>query len=82
MAFGFVIAFAAAVFEGGYLGGAMLVNDLGMNESAFDEGPVRRYLFQVTDLPPRMKRLLHSTPGIVGFLPTAPGVAVATEDTR
>ncbi len=45
-------------------------------ESAFDEGPVRRYLFQVTDLPPRMKRLLHSTPGIVGFLPTAPGVAV------
>ena len=33
-----VIAFAAAVFEGGYLGGAMLVNDLGMNESAFDEG--------------------------------------------
>src|SRR5205085_6254309 len=44
--------------------------------SAFDEGPVRRYVVKVPDLPKRMRPLMHSTPGITTFLPAGPGVAV------
>jgi hypothetical protein len=45
-------------------------------ESAFDEGPVRRYVMRVPDLPKRMRPLMASTPGITTFLPAGPGVAV------
>ena len=44
--------------------------------SAFEEGPVRRYIVRVVDLPKRMRPLMENTPGIVTFLPAAPGVAV------
>lgn len=45
-------------------------------ESAFDDEPVRRYLFHVANLPQRMRPLLLATPGIHTFLPAGPGVAV------
>ncbi len=45
-------------------------------ESAFDEGPVRRYVVRVPDLPARMRSLMRTTPGITTFLPCGPGVAV------
>ncbi len=45
-------------------------------ESAFDEGPVRRTIVRVPDLPKRMRPLMQSTPGITMFLPAGPGVAV------
>lgn len=45
-------------------------------ESAFDDEPVRRYLFQVPSLPPRMRPLLQGTPGIYTFMPAGPGIAV------
>jgi hypothetical protein len=45
-------------------------------ESAFDDGPVRRYVMRIPELPKRMRPLMGSTPGITMFLPTAPGVAV------
>jgi hypothetical protein len=45
-------------------------------ESAFDEGPVRRYIVKLPDLPQRMRNLMASTPGITSFLPAGPGVAV------
>ncbi len=44
--------------------------------SAFDEGPVRRYILRVPDLPLRMRPLLRLTPGITTFVPAGPGVAV------
>ncbi len=44
--------------------------------SAFDEGPVRRYVMRVPDLPARMRPLMSSTPGITCFLPVSPGAAV------
>ena len=44
--------------------------------SAFDDGPVHRTVVLVPDLPKRMHPLLQSTPGIITFLPNAPGVAV------
>lgn len=44
--------------------------------SAFDEGPVRRYVLRVPELPLRMRPLMQKTPGITTFLPAAPGVAV------
>jgi hypothetical protein len=44
--------------------------------SAFDEGPVRRYVVRVSDLPRRMRPLMRLTPGITTFLPAGPGVAV------
>lgn len=44
--------------------------------SAFDEGPVRRTIVRVPDLPARMRPLMQSTPGITTFLPAGPGVAV------
>ncbi len=45
-------------------------------ESAFDEGPVRRYIVKLPDLIPRMRPLMATTPGITSFLPAGPGVAV------
>src|SRR5687767_10586132 len=45
-------------------------------ESAFDEGPVRRYIMRIPDLPKRMRPLMAKTPGITTFLPAGPGVAV------
>lgn len=44
--------------------------------SALDDTNVRRYLFQVTDLPARMVPLARSTPGLTTFLGVAPGIAV------
>ncbi len=44
--------------------------------SAFDEGPVRRYVMKIPELPKRMRPLLSTTPGITTFLPAGPGVAV------
>ncbi len=44
--------------------------------SAFDEGPVRRYVMRVPELPPRMRPLMGATPGLTTFLPAGPGVAV------
>jgi len=44
--------------------------------SAFDEGPIRRTIVRVPELPPRMRPLMGSTPGIVTFFPAGPGVAV------
>jgi hypothetical protein len=43
---------------------------------AFDEGPIRRYVLRVPDLPKRMHSLMRLTPGITTFLPAGPGVAV------
>jgi hypothetical protein len=45
-------------------------------ESSFDEGPVRRYLFRIPELPARMVPLLSKTPGLGVFLPVAEGAAV------
>ena len=45
-------------------------------ESAFDEGPVRRYILRIPDLPKRMRPLMAGTPGITTFLPASAGVAV------
>jgi hypothetical protein len=44
--------------------------------SSFDEGPVRRYVMRIPDLPKRMRPLMRLTPGITTFLPAGPGVAV------
>jgi hypothetical protein len=44
--------------------------------SAFDEGPVRRYVMRIPELPARMRPLMRLTPGITTFLPVGPGVAV------
>lgn len=44
--------------------------------SAFDEGPVRRYVMRIPELPKRMRPLMARTPGITTFLPAGPGVAV------
>src|SRR6185436_3231658 len=32
--------------------------------SAFDEGPIRRYIVRIPELPPRMRPLMRHTPGI------------------
>jgi len=45
-------------------------------ESSFDDQPVRRWLFNLRDLPPRILPLLSKTPGITAFAPVAPGAAV------
>ena len=45
-------------------------------ESAFDEGPVRRYVMRIPELPKRMRPLMGKTPGLTTFLPAGPGVAV------
>ena len=44
--------------------------------SSFDDAPVRRYVMRIPDLPKRMRPLMMKTPGITGFLPAGPGVAV------
>jgi hypothetical protein len=45
-------------------------------ESSFDDQAVRRWLFRVNDLPPRMRALLSTTPGITSFVPVTAGAAV------
>ncbi len=45
-------------------------------ESAFDDGPVRRWILRVPELPARLRPLLTSTPGVTCFTPAGPGVAV------
>ncbi len=45
-------------------------------ESSFDEGPVRRYIMRIPELPKRMRPMMATTPGITTFLPAGPGVAV------
>jgi hypothetical protein len=44
--------------------------------SAFEEAPVRRFLFRASELPERMVRLALATPGLGVFRPVAPGAAV------
>lgn len=44
--------------------------------TAFDEGPVRRYVMRIPELPARMRPLMRGTPGLTSFLPQGPGVAV------
>src|SRR5262245_31448444 len=43
--------------------------------SAFDDAPIRRYVFRVPELPERMRPLMLQTPGLTTFLPCGPGVA-------
>ena len=45
-------------------------------ETSFDDQPVRRFLFRVEQLPPRMRPLLKGTPGLTAFVPVTPGAAV------
>ncbi len=45
-------------------------------ESAFEDTPVRRWIFRIPELPDRMRGLVHATPGITAFVPVGPGVAV------
>jgi hypothetical protein len=45
-------------------------------ESSFDDGPRRVAILRINDLPPRLERLVTRTPGIRGYLPAGPGVAV------
>ena len=44
--------------------------------SEFDETPIRRHLFKLEAVPPRMVNLLVSTPGISVFVPQGPTAAV------
>lgn len=44
--------------------------------SAFDDAPVRRYIFRIPELPARMRTLMTTTPGLTTFVPTGPGAAV------
>ncbi|HLK38428.1 MAG TPA: hypothetical protein VKU41_16810 [Polyangiaceae bacterium] len=44
--------------------------------NAFDDAPVRRWILRLPSFPPRMGSLLHETPGLTSFVPTATGVAV------
>ena len=44
--------------------------------SALDEGPTRRWIIRIPSLPARMRRLMHSTPGLTCFVPAGQGVAV------
>jgi hypothetical protein len=45
-------------------------------ESAFDDAPVRRWIFRIPELPVRMRALTVETPGLTCFIPAGPGVAV------
>jgi hypothetical protein len=45
-------------------------------ESAFDDAPIRRWIVRIHDLPPRMRPLFESTPGLTCFLAPGPGMAV------
>src|ERR1019366_1515662 len=40
--------------------------------SAFVESPLRRWLIRIPELPERMRRLVHETPGITCFVPAGP----------
>lgn len=44
--------------------------------SSFDDGPVRRYIFRVGEIPARMMPLLTKTPGLSVFNPAGEGVGV------
>ncbi len=44
--------------------------------SAFDDGPVRRTIVRIPELPKRLRPLMATTPGLTTFLPAGPGVAV------
>ncbi len=44
--------------------------------SSFDDGPVRRYIFRVPEIPARMMPLLTRTPGLAVFNPAGEGVGV------
>jgi hypothetical protein len=45
-------------------------------ESAFDDAPVRRWIFRLPEVPERIRPLLRTTPGIACFAPVGPGIAV------
>ena len=45
-------------------------------ESDLDDEPVRRHLFDIPELPPRMISVFRSTPGLTLFRPVSPGAAV------
>jgi hypothetical protein len=45
-------------------------------ESGFDDALIRRWIVRIHDLPPRMRPLFESTPGLTCFLPAGVGVAV------
>ncbi len=45
-------------------------------ESSFDDGPMRRYVFRVAEIPARMMPLLTRTPGISVYNPAGDGVGV------
>ncbi len=63
-----------------YLARSHVEGEVGVAEwppdSAFDDAPVRRWIFRVPALPDRMRGLVHATPGITCFVPSGPGVAV------
>lgn len=44
--------------------------------SEFDEGPIRRYLFRLEEVPERMNTLLRATPGIDVYVPQGTHAAV------
>lgn len=64
----------------GYFVRSSVEADVGLAEwppdSSFDDGPVRRYLFRVPEIPARMLPLLTGTPGLGVFNPVGEGVAV------
>jgi len=45
-------------------------------DTTFDEAPVQRYLFKVSEVPPRMMPLLSGTPGLTVFQPVSEGAGV------
>lgn len=45
-------------------------------KSAFDEGPRRLYLFRCTELPGRIAKLMHATPGAELYVPVGLNVAM------
>ncbi len=45
-------------------------------ETSFDEEPVRRYLFKIEEMPPRLRPLLANTPGMAAFTEVTTGAAV------
>lgn len=64
----------------GYFARSDVAAEVGIAEwppdTSFDEGPTRRFLFRVPRLPPRMRTLVRSTPGIIAFVPVGSGAAV------
>lgn len=46
------------------------------SDSAFDDGPRRAHVFELTDVPPRITKLLGSLPGVRLFEPVGESVAV------